>query len=246
MEICFFLQWHPIQPQAAVSELDATGRHRLLETIREWGADPGGLKRVAIQTPTDASDRYLNDRNGPVLTLQCYFDELGELESALLPQGAFERLLSAQALERLGADPGIEVTQQAMVVRTFDLDGGSPHFEGTRCTYQVTYTSEQANIDVWLADYLAHHVPLLKMQPGLLEMEVYTRLDWVTSLPCGRGTAVQRNKAVFANPAALSAALHSPVRDALHRHSQNAPPLHGGSTHFPMASEVVWFDRNRA
>jgi hypothetical protein len=74
-------------------------------------------------------------------------------------------------------------------------------------------------------------------------MEVYTRLDWVTSLSCRRGVVVQRNKAVFASAVALSAALHSPVRDALHRHSLSAPPLHGGSTHFPMSSEVVRFAR---
>ncbi|RKP43925.1 ethyl tert-butyl ether degradation protein EthD [Pararobbsia silviterrae] len=246
MDLCLFLQWQPKQAHPTPAELGTLESETFVKIVESWSQSVEGLERAVLHMPVEATDRYLNDRNGPVLTLQCYFKELAELEYALCKRGSFAELLTTNDFAGLSAHPALEITQQAMAVRAFELDRGAPHVGGTRCTYQVTYTSTKDNVDAWLDDYLAHHVPLLKTQPGLLELEVYTRLDWTSSLDCRRGGAVQRNKAVFADPSALSSALHSPVRDALHRHSQNAPDLQGASTHYPMESRVVHFAREHA
>jgi hypothetical protein len=48
--------------------------------------------------------------------------------------------------------------------------------------------------------------------PGIRQIEIYTRLDWLGALPWRRVDYMQRNKVVFDSPAALKAALNSPVR----------------------------------
>ncbi|MFM0153919.1 hypothetical protein [Paraburkholderia sediminicola] len=57
---------------------------------------------------------------------------------------------------------------------------------------------------------------------------------WTSALHYLRAQAAQRNKVVFDDRAALTRALHSPVRHALREHSLHAPSLSGNSTHYPM------------
>jgi hypothetical protein len=242
MAVCYFLLWDRAVQSVTKTELGQHQRQRIIAALRQWGPEVDALTRVVVHTPTTATDRYLDDRDGPALTLQCYFSHLAGAEKAASAAGAFVRLLDRDEFSNMMNDSTLQVRHQLFVVRPFALvrPHGAPPIK-TRCTYQVAYESASANVDIWLADYLEHHVPLLKMQPGLLEMEVYTRLDWISSLPWQRAAAVQRNKAVFSDAQALSKALHSPVRDALHQHSLNAPALNGRSSHFPMLSETIDF-----
>ncbi|MGQ7933780.1 hypothetical protein [Paraburkholderia sp. D1E] len=62
---------------------------------------------------------------------------------------------------------------------------------------------------------------------------------WPGALSYPRARAAQRNKVVFDDRAALTRALHSPVRHALREHSLHAPSLGGNSTHYPMTSRSL-------
>jgi hypothetical protein len=75
--------------------------------------------------------------------------------------------------------------------------------------------------------------------PGIRELEVYTRVDWVGSLPWARADHMQRNKVAFDSPAALTLALNSPARAAMRKDYNNFPPFAGKVTHFPMATLVI-------
>src|SRR5260370_164267 len=81
--------------------------------------------------------------------------------------------------------------------------------------------------------YIAHHPPIMARFPGIREIEISTRVDWCSGLPWPRVECMQRNKVVFDNPAALTAALNSPVRDEMRADFRDFPPFSGKSTHYP-------------
>ncbi|MFM0606714.1 hypothetical protein PQR05_19485 [Paraburkholderia sediminicola] len=62
---------------------------------------------------------------------------------------------------------------------------------------------------------------------------------WTSALHYLRAQAAQRNKVVFDDSAALTRALHSPVRHALREHLLRALSLGGNSTHYPMTSRSL-------
>ena len=70
--------------------------------------------------------------------------------------------------------------------------------------------------------------------PGVRRIEIATRIDWVGFLPYPRAEHMQRNKVVFDSPAALTAALASPVRAEMRADFHRFPPFTGVATHYPM------------
>ncbi|MFL9950960.1 ethyl tert-butyl ether degradation protein EthD [Paraburkholderia agricolaris] len=237
MQISYFLLWHASSARPPVLDVEAAYR-----CLHAWSRDVPQLTRFVLHTRGAASDPYGDDVGGPALVLQCYFDNPVALDLALAGNGAFERLLQHGVFRDLQEVSACEVSQQAMLVRRYTPPAGEAPCETQRCTYLVAYergTASSAGFDAWLADYLTHHVPLLQAFPGLLELEVYTPIHWPSALPFPRAQAVQRNKVVFADSAALTDALHSPVRHALREHSRHAPSLSGDSTHYPMTSRSL-------
>lgn len=239
MQISYFLSWHAGASETPVPPIDAEA---VLECLRDWARDVTALTRYVVHTRSVASDPYGDDVDGPVMVLQCYFDDALALDIALAANGAFARLLQHAALRHLTEVDGCKLFQQAMLTRRYALPcGDEAAHETTRCTYLVAYekgTASTDGFDTWLADYLTHHVPLLKSFPGLRELEVYTPIHWTSALPYPRAQAAQRNKVVFDDAPALTGALHSPVRHALREHAMRAPSLGGGSTHYPMTSRT--------
>ena len=73
--------------------------------------------------------------------------------------------------------------------------------------------------------------------PGIRAIEIYTRVDYRSTLPVPRACAMQRNKVVFDDADALEHALASPVRAAMRKDFDALPPFTGTTPHFPMASE---------
>jgi hypothetical protein len=78
-------------------------------------------------------------------------------------------------------------------------------------------------------------VPMARF-PGIREIEIYTRIDWVSALPWRRADCMQRNKVVFDDAAALTAALNSPVRHEMRADYHKLPPFEGSVSHYPMAT----------
>ncbi|CAB3748404.1 ethyl tert-butyl ether degradation protein EthD [Burkholderia sp. MSh2] len=191
-----------------------------------------GLKRLVVHRPVAlAADRAdpVARPPSPAAVLQCYFAELGRLEAMLAPAGA------AHACVARWQAAGRRVVQQAMAVRRIPLAG--PRAAAHSCTYLVSYDGEASDPNAWLSHYLDHHPPLMARLPGIRAIEIYTRVDYRTALPAPRAHAMQRNKVVFDDAAALEHALASPVRLLMRRDFDALPPFTGATPHFPMASE---------
>jgi hypothetical protein len=114
------------------------------------------------------------------------------------------------------------------------IEPGSPY-----CTYLVSYEGEAEDLNAWLDHYLDKHIEHMARFPGIRELEVYTRLDWISQLPWPRVNFMQRNKVAFDSPAALTQALHSPVRHEMRADFKAFPPFTGPVNHFAMATRIV-------
>jgi hypothetical protein len=207
---------------------------RLAEVI---GRTPG-LANGLIYTPSTTSDPYLNDGPPPALGLQLNFPDIADLEAALAKDGHLQTLATPELLPSLA---GAEVTQQAMLTRRFPVP--DPQFRTPpgepQCSYLVAYEGEAEDANVWLSYYIAHHPPIMARFPGIRQIEIATRLDWCGFLPFRRVDYLQRNKVVFDSPAALTAALNSPVRHEMRADFKQFPPFGGGNTHFPMLTRTA-------
>jgi hypothetical protein len=196
------------------------------------------LAKALLHTPSATSDPYVKDGPSPSLVLQLYFADLPELEAALARTGHLGGLTSRAEFPALAA---ADIAQQAMLVRpfrvpepTFKTAPGAPH-----CTYLVSYEGEAEDLNAWHAHYLEYHTRHMAMFPGIRELEVYTRLDWVSLLPWTRLNFMQRNKVVFDSAEALHNALNSPVRHEMRADFKTFPKFTGPNNHFAMATRAV-------
>jgi hypothetical protein len=203
--------------------------HRLLASTPKLG-------KALIHSPTSTSDPYVKDQGVPSLVLQLYFAELADLETATA--GHLAALSSRDAFPALAR---AAVAAQAMLVRrfavpdpVFQTSPGEPH-----CTYLVSYEGEAEDLNAWHAHYLDRHTRHMAMFPAIRELEVYTRLDWISLQPWTRLNFMQRNKVVFDSPDALRRALNSPVRHDMRADFKTFPPFTGPNNHYAMATRVV-------
>lgn len=229
--ISYFLSFHdPQRPEARVSEADLA---RLIEIVR---ATPKLAKGV-IFTPEETRDPYARDASWP-LVLQLYFTDIAALEAALAPKGHLQALAAANALPSLS---GLHVTQQAMLARAFPVPDPAVRTSAGAlpCTYLVGYPGWTDDLNAWLSHYIEAHTGVMARFPGIREIEVCTRLDWCSAVPWPRVHYMLRNKVVFDDPAALTAALNSPVREEMRADYVKFPRFSEGSRHMAMATRVV-------
>jgi hypothetical protein len=223
MTLCWFAQ-----ARADGVTVSAADLARIADTI----ATVSGVTEALLFTPGDTQDPYLNDGAPPALALQVYFDGVGALEAALMA------LADPAALPSLS---GASFTQQAMLVRRFPVP--DPRFrtrDGARaCTYLVAYEGAAENLPAWLSHYMSHHAAIMTRFPGIRRVEIYTRIDWCGALPWPRVDYMQRNKVVFDDADALTAALNSPVRHEMRADFGDFPPFTGPVSHFPMTTRSL-------
>jgi len=229
MSTCLFLSF-----RSAAGTLPAAELHKLDGLLR---ATPK-LQKALVHTSSSAEDPYVKDGPPPSLVLQLYFNELPELEAALSRSSRLGALASRDEFPALSQ---AEISQQAMLVRpfavpepTFETAPGEPY-----CTYLVSYEGEAEDLNAWHAHYLENHTKHMAMFPKIRELEVYTRLEWVSRNPWRRAQFMQRNKVAFDSPDALQQALHSPVRHEMRADYRTFPPFTGPNNHYAMATRVV-------
>jgi len=230
MSVCLFLTFRtPANSSLAEEELA-----KLTELLRSTPR----LDKTLVHTTSSASDPYVKDERPPALVLQLYFNEPPDLEAAVLHNGHLAALMSRIEFPGLSC---AEITQQAMIVRPFAVPEPAPQNSPGEpyCTYLVSYQGEAEDLNAWLAHYLDSHTKHMARFPGIRELEVYTRFDWVSLLPWPRVNFMQRNKVAFDSPQALTEALHSPVRHEMRTDFKAFPPFTGPNTHFAMATRVV-------
>lgn len=196
------------------------------------------LAKALLHTPASTSDPYVKDGPSPSLVLQLYFDELPDLEAALSRTGHLGAVTSRGEFPALAE---ADIGQQAMLVRPFAVPdqvfrtpAGAPH-----CTYLVSYEGEAEDSNAWHAHYLEHHTRHMAMFPGIRELEVYTKLDWVSLMPWRRLDFMQRNKVVFDSAEALQDALNSPVRHDMRADFKTFPKFTGPNNHYAMTTCVL-------
>jgi hypothetical protein len=229
VSVCWFAFFR--QPGAVLTAQEDTRLSTLL------AATPH-LEQGLIFTPGSTDDPYLDDGAPPALALQLYFADIADLEGALASGGHLQALADAGFLPSLS---GADVSQQAMLVRRFPVP--DPVFRPVPnepiCTYLVAYEGEAEDLNAWLGYYVAGHPPVMARFPGVRQIEIFTRLDWIGFLPWRRVGAMQRNKVVFDNDAALTSALNSPVRHEMRADFARFPAFSGPVAHYPMATRCV-------
>lgn len=192
-----------------------------------------GLTQALVHTPlpADTPHAFPDDQKPPHLAWQLYADQPEDLEAWLMPQGALNQALP-QLLAMMGQG-GRVVQQQLMLNRRFP----TPVSAGTRsATYLVHYPGQADDLNAWNTHYLTSHPGIMQTFPGIQGIEIYTRVDWIGGLPGPRVDFMQRNKVVFADAQALSAALLSPVINDMRADFHRFPPFSGGNVHHPMAT----------
>jgi hypothetical protein len=229
MNFCLLVVFHDRARPA--TRIAAAERDRLDAALRTVA----GLARALVHTPAHAHDPLLDDGAPPQLALQLYFDSLLALEAATGRAGPLQALGRPDLLPALA---GAAVEHQAMAARAYAVPEPA-RLPETWCTYLVAYEGPAEDPHAWLDDYLAHHVPLMARLPGIRELEVYSRVEFVGHLPWTRATCMQRNKVAFDSPTALDAALASPLRHEMRAHFKALPRFSGAVTHFPMSTRAV-------
>jgi len=233
MKVSFFLSFRDaLKPDARVSESETS---RFIDIV---GTTPR-LERALVFTPEYATDPYLNDGPPPRLAAQLYFAEIADLEAVLARDGHLQVLAAPGMFPSLA---GAVAGQQAMLARAFPVPDpafrtapGHPH-----CSYLVSYAGRADDLNAWLDHYVTGHPPIMARFPGIREIEVCTRIDWRGFLPWPRVDHMLRNKVVFDSPAALGAALASPVRHEMRADYKAFPPFTGPVSHYPMATLTVF------
>jgi hypothetical protein len=209
-----------------------------IDALRNALATMPGAVQALIHTPTPAasSGLYVNVNPAPALALQIYFADINRLEAACARDGAMQRLPGL-----LPGLAGAEIRHQAMLARHFavpDSTFRTPPGE-LPVSNLVTYDGPAEDPEKWLAYYLVIHAPIMTRQPGIRQLEICMRIDWVDALPWKRMNVMQTNKVVFDSAAALDASHDSPVMTELRTDYALFPPFRGGNSHFAMRTLTV-------
>jgi uncharacterized protein (TIGR02118 family) len=227
MDLCFFLIGEGGHTRDAFDRSD-------ISRLQSAACEVAGLCRFVLHLPAVQDDRTEGAHtSAPFCVTQWYFDDLELLETALQRGGAIQTAADS-IVDRAGH---CTLRQQAMAVRKFS----TPHQQASRiseerCTYLVSYEGEADDFNAWLTHYMTHHPPLMTKLPGIRELEIYTRIDYRSGLGHAPASAMQRNKVVFDDVAALNAALASPVRARMKQDFDSFPPYSGAAPHYPMRS----------
>jgi hypothetical protein len=198
------------------------------------------IRRALVFTPTESKTEHFfaDDPHPPALALQLDFAALPDLEHVLRRDGALQTLAAADALPSLA---GARITHQAMIARRFPVD--QPKFEtpagALPCSYLVHYPGAAEDLNAWLGYYLDHHPQIMRSFPGIREIEIFTRVEWISFMPWQRVDYMQRNKLVFDRPADLTRAMASPTIKRMREDYAQFPPFGGGNVHYPMLTRDV-------
>jgi hypothetical protein len=232
MTVAYFLTFH--DKSASGLSITEAEHKRAVDIVR---ATPK-LARGLVLTPEDVTGLFFDDGAPPQLAFELYFADIADLEAALAPKGHLQALAAPDALPSL---KGAQITQQAMLARAFPVPDarfrtapGKPF-----CSYMVHYPGTAEDLNAWLAYYIEHHPVVMARFPGIREIEISTRIDWVGFLPWPRVDYMQRNKVVFDDGPSLATAMKSPVMQEMRADFHQFPPFTGGNVHFPMATVEV-------
>lgn len=190
-----------------------------------------GLAQLHLHEPDRAEDPFVAREAAPMLVLQLYLDDL-----AIIARGA--RHVQAGIDRLLPLLSGVEASYQPMSVQRLPADAPLA-LPPEHTSYLVAYDGVPHDTQAWHRHYETRHVPLMLRLPGLIGLEILKPIDVALAGTAARETCFQRNRVMFASPAALTAALQSPVRAEMRADFHALPRYTGGSTHFPVRTRVI-------
>ncbi|WP_250508106.1 hypothetical protein [Caballeronia sp. GAFFF3] len=216
----------------AAARISDDDRQRVL---RELETTPS-LSRMRLYTPSAAKDYYTDDGPSPILAFQLDFERLADLEAVISADGHLQTLAGLE----LASLRTSSVEQQVMLRRPFPVLDATPQVPAGAlpCQFLVHYPGRAENFDAWLDYYLSHHPQIMKFFPGVREIEIFTRVDWVDAMPWTRVHYMQRNKLLFDSDAAITNAMNSSVRHDMRADFENFPPFEGSNIHHPMWADT--------
>lgn len=225
MTVSLLIFWDAAGPAETLPAEDA-----FVPLIRLVSGLPS-LTRAMLFQPLPETPGIARDSQPPALGLQIDFDAIAALEGASSRTGALQELEAAlpPVLSNRSA------TQQAFLRRSY-----LPTYAGSGgCSYVVHYPGPAQDTGAWLDHYQMGHIPLMCRLPGVHEVEMLTRIDWISGLDLPRASHMQRNRVLFADADALREALASPVRDMMRKDTADYPPYEGGMFHYPMKTLII-------
>ncbi|MFT5389854.1 MAG: hypothetical protein ACI8PT_000034 [Gammaproteobacteria bacterium] len=225
MTIAWFCFFDAPSDSARLSSGDRDGLLALLGSCE-------GIRRGYLYLPAHAFDPYSDDGHGPALALELHFDDVRSCELVLRQDGPLAVLANGTVIPGLGP---ATVRQQGTLARHYPVP--TPLLATALqpfCTFLVDYPGPASDERVWQQHYAAYHPPIMATFPGIRAVAIYTPAVLISGLPFAPAPAMQRNKVVFDSPAALDAALSSPVRETMRRDFEKFPPFDGGNQHFAM------------
>lgn len=229
MNFSYLVTFLKADPQARIGDDDLA---RITSIVTATPA----LARARLYTPESADDYYTNDGPSPIFAMQLDYDTMFDLEAAIAANGHLQLLAAAEPPSLAGC----RVEQQAMLRRPFPVadpvarvaDGALP------CQFLVHYPGHALDFDEWINYYLTHHPQIMFDFPGVREIEIFTRIDWLDAMPWTRVHYMQRNKLMFDSAHAITEAMHSPVRHAMRQDFEKFPPFEGSNIHHPMSTRT--------
>ena len=231
MRFAYFLSFFDTaQPTREIGAEDLAQMAELIE------ATPGLTRGLLFAGVQSVAKYYPNDDAPPQLAMELYFDGIEDLEGALAKDGHLQGLLGTEAVKSLA---GAKVEQQAMVVRRFKDTVPESEEDKTFCSYLVHYPGKAEDLNVWLDYYLRNHTAVMQDFPGIREIEVCSRLDWIGFLPWARVNYMQRNKIAFKTVEGLMAAIESPVRARMSADFAQFPAFEGGNCHYALQTREI-------
>lgn len=233
MTLTLTLYWH----WPATSGLAALDRDSL-QRLREVIATIPELIEAQILTPASVEDPYVKDDLSPPLGLHLTFLRIDALEAACSRSGPLQRLCGPGVLT--GLDPSC-AEAQAFLLRDFEVDVS--HHEGVPalapCSFVVHYTGPAPDPTAWQAAYIERRPAIMRRMPGIRAIEILTPIDWLNGLPIPTARHLLRNRVLFDSPAALTAALQSPIRRDLRKDAELMPEVFGTNRHVAMMTETI-------
>lgn len=232
MKFSYLVTFFHADPRARIAEDD-------LKRITTIVSATPALSRARLYTPETADDYYTSDGPSPLFAMQLDYETVFDLECAIAADGH----LQALAVANLPSLAGCRVEQQAMLRRPFPVADPDARVPGGAlpCQFLVHYPGRAVDFDAWINYYLTHHPQIMFDFPGVREIEIFTRVDWLDAMPWTRVHYMQRNKLMFDSAQAITDAMHSPVRHAMRQDFEKFPPFEGSNIHHPMAARTYRF-----
>jgi uncharacterized protein (TIGR02118 family) len=221
---CFLTYWGEAQDTEAVFEAYRAGPATFL-------AETPDVLSVELYTPDSASDPMLDGDIPPLLVVQLRFATLAGAERGLGSDAVARALSEFQDMPVSNWHAAVEVMRGQIYP-----DGGEADGDTTRVPiiYLVDYQRPADDEAAFIDYYCANHPPLLAELPGIRRLEIYTPVDWTNPLALDRADTMLICDVSFDTADALTAALHSEVRERLREDYHLFPPFTGRVGHYPM------------